>query len=1232
MWKKLTEVLANVMFKNDLGLSGMDYALLKLDFGKLNKVRQGLGDRVFSYVETGEGDTVLDELRRTQGCSQAMGFARTYYGLYGPSSGNAVNIRRRVLSKLRGGSIDFCVRLAQTYDVISSGSRYLRLEGIVPSWLETFLCEVVPVERISWQEKKQHPPVPFASYVVEEMLKRMGCDPEILVRAAIQINPDDYGAGPHRQLLTRLSGFGQTLTRYPEAVLEMLRDRNFRYRMQALNLMFETRTPIEPFQQAIADLAVSGSRQVREAAERLIKAYPDRLLPLIQEKLATGKPEERGYASTCLIHIGGKGFAGLLEEQLKGETSEKAREQIERSLGRRKANAKSGIDPVARAQDFGLPPVEPVNPVAPLSADACQALKGVFHEYNDSISANKVNRFYHAQPVSFLKIEQAVLLLQGKTSKGGSYAESQECSKGMPQMMYVRSEGARTEFLTHPDIQLIHAIRFGLLGWQGHPGYWPNLDDCISQYNSAHGTRMGLRELDAVFSALKMEPEVVATMRLLQYYPSLKLDDDLTWPYFAENPGVLRTALGYDRESEKKIAQNADTRRRALEIIAMFPEVPIALTPLLWDIALGPRSKDRALAIQILDKLPDKEPEIKEAVKSRKQDARASAAEWLGRLGCKDAIPLIESALKKEKSDIARAAMMNALETLGVPFDQIVDREELLGMAGETLKRGIPLPLSWFRFDALPSVRWRDSGEEIPRDVVTWWLLQHNKVGVPEPGPLLVRYCDMMRQDDREALGRFMIQEWIAHDTKPLHTREEALQETEKVLSKYAQHYKTQADRDEAFRNIMSGYLSQMAGSAIGEKGLLAVAGACGGMEVVRLTEGYLKERHGRSAQCKAMIKMLAYIEHPLAIQLLLSVAARYRTRGIREEAQTCVQEMAERKGWTIDQLSDRTIPTAGFDERAELPLEYGSRTFTARMGSDFKISIFNPDGNPVSSLPDARKDDDDEMVKEAKAALTAARKELKSILKLQKERLHEAMCTQRGWSFEEWNTYLHQHPIVRHYCQGLVWSARQDEDELIIFRPLDDGTFTDIDDNEVHISSDAVVRLAHGSLVTSAVRDAWIHHLKDYEIEPVFDQFERQPYILPEDKRTSTEITDFEGYKIEGLKLRSKLESMEYNRSQAEDGGWICEFQKPFPSLGIEAAIQFSGMSILASEQRESVALTSLCFTRLPAAGDPQRQTGGYMMLGDIPPVLLSECWNDMKTAADSGSGFDPNWHKNVI
>ena len=161
---------------------------------------------------------------------------------------------------------------------------------------------------------------------------------------------------------------------------------------------------------------------------------------------------------------------------------------------------------------------------------------------------------------------------------------------------------------------------------------------------------------------------------------------------------------------------------------------------------------------------------------------------------------------------------------------------------------------------------------------------------------------------------------------------------------------------------------------------MLAVAAACAGERAAAPIARYIKEWYGtRVSQSKALVAMLAWIDHPNATQVMLAIGNRFRTKSIQEEATRQAEALADRKGWTLAELADRTMPTAGFDENGELELPYGPRTFKARLLPDFKIELFSPDGKKIASLPEPRQDDDAELAKSSKKALSAARKEIKS-------------------------------------------------------------------------------------------------------------------------------------------------------------------------------------------------------------------------------------------------------------
>ena len=94
-------------------------------------------------------------------------------------------------------------------------------------------------------------------------------------------------------------------------------------------------------------------------------------------------------------------------------------------------------------------------------------------------------------------------------------------------------------------------------------------------------------------------------------------------------------------------------------------------------------------------------------------------------------------------------------------------------------------------------------------------------------------------------------------------------------------------------------------GSAIAGKGILALAGACAAAGAAPLARQYLEAWYGRrAAQCRALLQMLAWVEHPSAVRLLVAVGGGFRTRSIQEEAGRQAEYLAERKGCKLSELN----------------------------------------------------------------------------------------------------------------------------------------------------------------------------------------------------------------------------------------------------------------------------------------------------------------------------------------
>ena len=296
------------------------------------------------------------------------------------------------------------------------------------------------------------------------------------------------------------------------------------------------------------------------------------------------------------------------------------------------------------------------------------------------------------------------------------------------------------------------------------------------------------------------------------------------------------------------------------------------------------------------------------------------------------------------------------------------------------------------------------------------------------------------------------------------------------------------------------------------------------------------------------------------------------------------------------------------------LPSGNDANPYSARLDAQLAIHLFNPEGKSLKSLPAG----DDDNTKESKKAFSTAKKELAQVIELQGTRLFEAMCVERDWPVADWRLAFHEHPVMRRLIERLVWQGLDADGAPIgLFRPTQEGDFSDAADTAVDIDQFARLRLAHGALVDEETCRAWTAHLKDYEVSPFLAQFDTLRAPLSAEQGEAEFLVDRQGGKAESLTFRGVAEKRGYERVM-RDGGGCHEYEKKFPSHGITATIFHTGSH--AVDENNPVALKELRFGKLG-----QR---GVFRLKDVPPVMLAECWADYQAVAAKGA-FDPEWEK---
>jgi hypothetical protein len=728
----------------------------------------------------------------------------------------------------------------------------------------------------------------------------------------------------------------------------------------------------------------------------------------------------------------------------------------------------------------------------------------------------------------------------------------------------------------------------------------------------------GLVPLAQLVGALGWRPDALMRTLLERHYWDVPLHDwepDQIWPYFACHFGLLDEALGLAPPS----AQMPLSESRALEMLPVFPKTPARYFNALIELAIGDRVTVRDPARALLAGAAGVDAILLPLLKHPKQETRIGAANWLAERGATAALPDLLAAAKAEKLPSPKAALIGAIARLGGDIKPFVSASALVVEATEGLKKIPGKDLAWFPFTALPALSLAD-GAPLDPIVPRWWLALASKLKQPGGSPWFELLLDQLAPASAAKLGSFVLHAWIAFDTAAPSEAEANAHAQANVQSTLASWIRWQpnATHDSIFAMLRAQKLGEYFNSGNDSKGILALSVRAPGSEAVAVTRAFFRDHYPRTAQCKALLECLAGNPSPVATQYVLAIAKRWRTRTVQETASELVQQIAAKRGWTAEELADRTIPTAGFDDSGVLTLPLGERAYTVRLDARDQFVLFNPDGKQVQSLPSG---DQHTGLAEAKTTLSAARKEAKQVFEFQAKRLYEALCVERVWPAGEWQEFLLRHPLMGRLVQRLLWAGLDAAGStLAFFRPMEDFSLTDAADEPVDPARFNTIRLAHRTGMEASQAAAWSAHFKDYGITPLFDQLTRPPLALSDALREAGEITDRRGWMIQAFKLRTAATKLGYTRGAAEDGGVFMTYEKSFEALQLNALVEFTGNAL--PEEDRLTALTGLSFRRMGRRAAPA-------MLKDVPAVLLSEVWNDFHDIAAAGTGFDAEWEK---
>lgn len=1165
-----------------------------------------LGRRAALYTLSGTGADVIVEIKHQTTAARSNPHQQ---GLPNPEYADV----HRLLTFLVGlDDAPLLVRLAHVYRASYEGLQSMNY-GFGPPlwpeapWLDGWLSRLS--NHLQYPPSGGKPVIRSAQLVV--MLESEGLSGALLVRPALQMKHGyrTYQDGLAQMTVQKLiptGDYGQILAQYASLVRECLHTAATVDKDLVLELLDQTRCDPEPFRAELIEYATGESKSLRPLAQALLARIKGAVRPDLERVASERASGPRGHAFELLANFYGPDAQPFLQQFESAVLPKAARIGLESAL--------SQVRSVTPPKTVVAAP-EPVQTNVSLSAEACEALRAVVAAHNGALEDSRTIRSHltGVQPLAEADIQKRIHALETLTMP----------IEDLPGIFGLGAQivkDAANVFVDAPGVELVHVIRLLLLagnlrtsGYLGaYYSFIPPAGEIVDRYRRRR--RFSLLELAAVLRAIGIDDGSIVCSMVERAGAFLHWPSDLVAPYLLHRVDILESFLRVRPAPPWWFA--ADGLFRVLEHL---PEVPAQLLPKLWDLATGPADGERALAKRVLSKLPDLDDRLVKALRSGNAHVRANAAHWLVDRECRAAVPEILKAFHKEKQEATKDALLVALERLGRPIDELLDRERLLADCEALVKKGVPAALAWLPLAQLPMVHWEDSGARLEPTIVTGLLVRTYKLATAKPGPLLRRYCAMFRREDRQALGQFLLNAWIAHDVgdsvpggvpvvtmpTPIATLP-PVQTLPGLLIQFAALAMTMPAPSASPPNPST--------SAIKEKGILALAAACCGDAAVESVEQYLKKWYGyRAAQCRALLGILPWLDSPAATQLLLATARKFRTASIREEAENLCLELAAWKGWSMDQLGDRTIPTAGFDEGSDQTLDLGGRVLILALTPQLGVEVRTADGKSLKDFPGQLKSDDATLYAQAKQIYAETKKAVRNIVKLQTERLYEAMCVERAWPFAELQELLFDHPIAGRLCQRLMWEAISTPPRT--FRPLDDQTLTDAQDAQVELDREAPVRIAYGPAKASD----WLRHLGDYEMASLFPQLDRTVQQPPDAGADADALAAFEGHSVDFFTLRNLATKFGYQRGEMVDGPFFSTFTKRLNGLSLSVELEFSGMDM--PGENKPVVLTELRFTRRME----------QLPLAQVPRVLLSECWHDLRAIAAAGTGYDPNWQEKV-
>ncbi|GGM30964.1 hypothetical protein GCM10009425_47020 [Pseudomonas asuensis] len=506
--------------------------------------------------------------------------------------------------------------------------------------------------------------------VIETLLREVNLSPAAFLEAAFA-RPKPYWLNTGRLLsITCLEGYSVAVTRHAACLRPHVLAKPLERRLHAMTLLKNLDDhDLQVFSKEIVELAVSESKQVQGSAQDMLFRIPQAAMEPLRQVATAATPEQRKLA------------LGLIWTMARAEEdTAQLTFALEMARADKAASVRALVQEWELAEQtqheqpaYTVPPVSWNHEMTPAFAAALDTLWSELnqlfvqrheqsHEYRQTLQ--NTGRKKPAPQLDEIELGRLkhLLTLPGSELSAASVGRGFRYYLGHfhPGMLYPAFALFVHSQVVSPT-ELFKVLFFFNLIMQA---------ECIS--NARDSTRksglasVAIRLFGALYESTG-RPSLLELSEMLKAsgYPSeavlyaccgrwtsepLPWNAEAVWPYLAEHEQLLTDTLANPDPGNYSL-----DRSKLFKLAATMPVLPEGLARTLFSLATGSAKGERLEAQATLSHYPGKQVHILTALVDGKAETRIAAAQWLGRLGDKQAIPNLEKALAKEKMILSKA-------------------------------------------------------------------------------------------------------------------------------------------------------------------------------------------------------------------------------------------------------------------------------------------------------------------------------------------------------------------------------------------------------------------------------------------------------------------------------------------------------------------------------------------------------------------------------------------------